>query len=539
MRVLVLGLDGADHELVERLLAEGRLPTLARLRRDGAYGPLRSTIPAVTPTAWSSFLTGLNPAGHGIFNFTTNPNRSPSRVESAASRSGTPLWRLLAAAGVRSAFVAVPFTYPPEPIEGVLVTGYGGPPRPAILPPEAERRIRAAHPDLVTALHPMAERWWEDFPRYARRLIEHVGEIADTCRIVMDMEPDLGVLAVDFMSTDFAGHLGYHRLDADHPAHDPAASGDELVQVYEAVDRACAGLIDHAREVWGEEPTAMIMSDHGMKPIHWTFHANRWLEERGYLRYRRRSLQPLRRGRLDYAARVDGRLVRTRRGWGRTLDRIPFLPRPGTDRAFADIDFGSTRAYCFGTGGQIFLGELTGARTDRGFAEELARELAAIAHPGGGGDAFTVLRKEELYHGPHLDKAPELVLLPHDERIHVEGLRRRTAHAFERHDHLDPEQFYGYSGHHGVTGILAAAGPGIAPGAVPAGSEITQMAATILRLHGGEPVGLDGAPIEGILAGAGDRVEVAAGAAPAAEADVYSSEEEAEISARLRDLGYE
>jgi len=94
MRVLVLGLDGADRDLVDRLLAEGKLPTLGRLVRDGAYGPLRSTIPAVTPTAWSSFLTGLNPAGHGIFNFSSNPNRGRSRVESAASRSGAPLWRL-------------------------------------------------------------------------------------------------------------------------------------------------------------------------------------------------------------------------------------------------------------------------------------------------------------------------------------------------------------------------------------------------------------------------------------------------------------
>ena len=112
MRVLCLGLDGADYDLVRRLLEGDRLPTLARLARDGAFGPLRSTVPAVTPTAWSSFLTGLNPAGHGIFNFSTNPNRGTQRVESAASRAGTPFWRTLAAAGIRSAFVGIPFTYP-------------------------------------------------------------------------------------------------------------------------------------------------------------------------------------------------------------------------------------------------------------------------------------------------------------------------------------------------------------------------------------------------------------------------------------------
>ena len=139
----------------------------------------------------------------------------------------------------------------------------------------------------------MKERWWEDFAGFHRKLLAHVDQIADTCRLAMELEPDLRVLCVDFMSSDFAGHLAYNRLDPTHPAHDPAQAGDELVQVYEAVDRACGELIDEAERIYGEEPTAIVLSDHGMKPIHWNFHANRWLEETGHLRYRRRSLQPL------------------------------------------------------------------------------------------------------------------------------------------------------------------------------------------------------------------------------------------------------
>ncbi|MGH3140276.1 MAG: alkaline phosphatase family protein, partial [Gaiellales bacterium] len=451
--------------------------------------------------------------------------------------SGAPLWRLLGAGGVRSAFVTVPFTYPAEAFDGVVVSGYGGPERPEILPETAARVIEERVPGLVTAHHPMKERWWEDFGRYAATLIAHVDQIGEACRTCFELEPDLGVLAVDFMSTDFAGHLGYARLDPAHPAHDPAASGDELVQVYQAVDRVCGELIDAAREHYGEEPTAIIMSDHGMKPIYWTFHANEWLRRAGHLRYRRRSLQRYLRSGLRKVALADGRLARTTTWYGRLLDLVPFLPRPPEDRAFADVDFGRTRAYCFATGGQIYLGEATAARDDAAFADRLARDFEAIPHPETGEPLFEVLRKRDIYHGPHLDRAPELVLIPRDERVHVESSRRDWPDVFVRHDTLDPEHFYGYSGHHGVTGIIAAAGPGIRPGTVPEGSEITQLAATVLRLHGLSSDGLE-PPIEAMLAPADEAVSVAAESSDG-DADVYSSEEEAGILERLRDLGYE
>ena len=70
------------------------------------------------------------------------------------------------------------------------MTGYGGPEQPQILLAAARERILATHPALVTAHHPMAERWWEDFERYAGRLVEHVEETADVCRIAMELEPD-------------------------------------------------------------------------------------------------------------------------------------------------------------------------------------------------------------------------------------------------------------------------------------------------------------------------------------------------------------
>lgn len=504
MRVLCFGLDGADYDLVHELIAQGALPTLARVSRDGAFGPLRSTIPPLTPVAWSSFLTGLNPGSHGIFGFSANPRRAVLRLESAANRAGVPLWRLLGTAGLRSAFVTVPFTYPPEPVAGVLVTGWGGPQRPEILPRAARDRILAVHPDLVTALTPT--RWWEDVDGFVKRLIEHVGEIADVCLLAMELEPDLRLLCVDFMSSDIAGHLTWHRLDPTHPAHDQR--GDELIRVYESIDRACGELIEQATWLYEEEPTVVILSDHGMKPTHWLFRTNRWLEEAGYLRYRRPA--PTRRGRE--AGRAEP-------------------PR-------AEVDFGATRAYSAGYGGQIFLAE--GEEADAAFLAELQAALARVPHPETGEPLFDVKTKHELYHGPYLARAPDLALLPRDERVHCDSSRQLWRDVFQRHERLVVDGSTSYSGQHALTGILAAAGPGIRSTRVPEGAEIVSLPATLLALLG-LSADLEGRPIDAVLdtETTQARRDVAAIGSRAADGSVYSREEEEEMVRRLRALGYE
>jgi predicted AlkP superfamily phosphohydrolase/phosphomutase len=522
MRVLCLGLDGADYDLVRDLLAEGKLPTLDRLSREGTFGPLRSTIPAFTPTAWSSFLTGLNPGGHGIFSFSSNPNRATGRLESAASRAGAPLWRMLGAAGLRSAFVTVPFTHPPEPLRGLMVTGFGGPQRPEIVPAAARAAILSAHPDLLTAHHPTG--WSEDFVAFAERLVDHVGQIADVCLLALELEPDLGLLCVDFMSSDIAGHLAWHRLDPTHPAHSPEDAGDELIQVYEAIDRACGELVEQARWLWGEEPTVLILSDHGMKPTHWVFRANRWLEQAGYLRYRAGSATP-----AADATEIDERSLLTRR-------RQPEAEEP----PFAEIDFASTKAYCFGYGGQIYVGELTRAAEDTGFARELADALASIRHPETDAPAFEVKTKEDLYRGAFYEKAPELVLLPFDERVHVESSHQQWPAVFERHERLLVRGSGHFSGQHARTGILAAAGPGIRSADMPKDADITRLPATLLALFG-VAADLDGAPLDEILDPVitSERIPVTVAARAPVQRPVYSKEEEARMIERLRDLGYE
>ena len=142
-KVIVIGLDGLEPAIVESMLERGELPNLARIRQSGSYSRLRTTYPAQTPVAWSSFATGTNPGGHGIFDFISRdpatyfPDAALSRFERPKSafappqvvnqRKGVPVWQVLSKAGVPSVVLRCPCTFPPAEINGRMLAGVGVP----------------------------------------------------------------------------------------------------------------------------------------------------------------------------------------------------------------------------------------------------------------------------------------------------------------------------------------------------------------------------------------------------------------------------
>jgi predicted AlkP superfamily phosphohydrolase/phosphomutase len=125
-RVLIVGLDGLEPALVQRWA--DRLPTLTRLRAEGRWGPLRSTLPFATFPAWTSFLTGVNPGEHGIFDFARLlPGSYDLAFGGATSRRRPTFARIASEAGRRVACVGFPGTWPPEPLHGVSIGGFDSP----------------------------------------------------------------------------------------------------------------------------------------------------------------------------------------------------------------------------------------------------------------------------------------------------------------------------------------------------------------------------------------------------------------------------
>ncbi len=151
-KVIVLGIDGMDHGMLETFIAEGRLPNFARLAQEGDFSALQTTMPPLSPVAWSTFITGLDPAGHGVFDFLQRDPETMDVVEPFYTfgpegfsldvdswvlplsggdvelyRRGQAFWELLDNAGVDTTIFRMPVNFPPVETDGRTLTGMGTP----------------------------------------------------------------------------------------------------------------------------------------------------------------------------------------------------------------------------------------------------------------------------------------------------------------------------------------------------------------------------------------------------------------------------
>jgi len=151
-RIVIIGLDGLEPSLTDKYIAEGKLPNLAKLKKEGTYARLQTTTPAISPVAWSSFMTGCEPSKHNIFDFLSRNPRTylpslssayigkPKKVlslgkyaiplskpEIRGMRKSVPFWKILGDHGIFSTVLRVPITFPPEKFAGHLLSGMCAP----------------------------------------------------------------------------------------------------------------------------------------------------------------------------------------------------------------------------------------------------------------------------------------------------------------------------------------------------------------------------------------------------------------------------
>ena len=280
-KVLIIGLDGATPDLVERWVAENKLPYLKQIMRNGVYGTLKSTYPPISPAAWTTFATGYNPGKHGTYDFRDyDPRRYSCYADTIVDSNafaGKSIWDIVGAAGQKVGVITVPVTYPAWRVNGFMVSGYPTPDaaKSFAFPPELGQRIPPLTED--SAFFKSASQ--SDVLKELIRITHLRTDVS-----IEELKKDeYGLFIMVIGATDRAHHDWWKFIDPDHPAYnadDAALYGDYILKVYQAAD-ACIGKF---LEVVDDDTTVIVMSDHGgmAHPKHY-FNTNHWLRTLGLL----------------------------------------------------------------------------------------------------------------------------------------------------------------------------------------------------------------------------------------------------------------
>ncbi len=426
--VLVLGLDGASFDVIRPLVAAGRMPFLARLLREGHGATLESTVPPVSFPAWSSFATGLDPGAHGLFDFTQKlPGRYRVRFTNATDRAGTTLFGHASAAGRRVLALGMPATFPPEPVDGLLVSGFDAPvstgssARAASDPALYEAIAARTGPWMRADLDERADAagWHE---RAAERLVARVGEkcvfALEALRQLRDAGRAAELACVVFSESDTVAHHFWRDHDAKSPRHDPSASPmrrGAIAAVYEALDAACAALGD----AMGPEAAVFVVSDHGAGgAARRVVHLNRRLEEAGLLvfegsgdRWARAARDLALRMLPPRARELAFRRLRGAAARVESTARFGGIGWPGTV-AFSE-EANTQPGVWLNLAGREEAGSVAAADYERVRDDVIAALLdwKLPAREGGGGPVVArARRREEVYSGPLVERAPDVVV---------------------------------------------------------------------------------------------------------------------------------
>jgi predicted AlkP superfamily phosphohydrolase/phosphomutase len=402
--VVVIGLDGADFDLIVPWMEQGHLPNLKAFLDEAALGPLQVVYPILSPVCWTSATTGVNPGKHGIFDFQKPaPDGKGEIIETATNRRALPIWLLLSDAGFRVGVMNVPMTYPPDPVRGKMISGF----------PFPEGDINITYPpELKAELH--------DYPldrlgvtQEGRSLDEMYSDFLERQavrgRVAMEWvsSGDYDFLWLVFTATDKVQHFFWEDMDPNHPRHDPERAktfGNAILDLWKKQDAIMGELL----AALPPDATVLLMSDHGFDAIYRQVNMETWI------------------GKTDVPA------------WLKTHSIPPTMITNGIVH-------------------YILSGPLAGGADREEFIDTFVALAKELKDPDTGACPFeSVFRREDIYSGRMLEKAPDIVIQEIPKYFVTKGPPDSAGVPV-----FQDLWSTGFSAHHRPHGVLAVRGPDI------------------------------------------------------------------------------
>lgn len=410
---IVIGIDAANWDILNELLKKDKIPNLRRIIESGISGNLKSTIPPLTPPAWYSMVTGVNPGKHGIYDFIEEDNQHKiSPIKNYNGKFPT-LWDIYSFYNKRVIIVNFPISYPPPKVNGIFISGILAPENGDITYPDTLKKLLR---DYNYRIHINTEKsfekvGYEEYTNHLKQLLEIKFNLYAHLMKNYDWDLFFGV----FNEIDWAQHYLW--------------DSDKLYQIYIYFDFLLGKFLEKVEE---DEYNLLIVSDHGMKKIRGEIHFNNLLERWGYLKRKKSSkiksnIRSIAGDFIYYFLNTTYHLhqliskdIRNKEFevniWKKKLlgliKQSSKSTRNRTDaflpKFFKQINWDKTKAYSYGNFGKIYLRNINNSEIN-----DLKNKLTNLCDPFNKDVIFSsILEKNEIYKGSNTDKAPDLILIP-------------------------------------------------------------------------------------------------------------------------------
>jgi len=369
-RAVVIGLDGVPYTLLKKLINSGRIPNMASIFESGYFGQMSVCIPEISSVSWSSFITGSQSGEHGIYGFVDlEPGTYKMYFPNFTHLQAPTLWDELASNGRKAVVINMPATYPAGKINGALISGFVAIDiNKAVYPPSLISRLKEI--GYRIDLNNIKARQDHDF------LFHDLDATLAARELAVDFlwkEIDWDLFIVVLTGTDRLMHFLWEAIDNEaHTYH------QDFFDYFDKVDAFAGRIFDRFLDLDGskdEQNQFHMLSDHGFTKIKSEVYLNNWLQANGYLHFQKDPPETI-------------------------MDIGPMSTVFAMDpsRFYVNLK------------GKYPLGTVDPTDYER-VRQEIRQGLEALTFEDGEKIASRVYFKEELYHGPHLDRAPDVVVL--------------------------------------------------------------------------------------------------------------------------------
>lgn len=501
-RLLFVGLDAADADLIDGWCREGCLPNIARMRSQGAWARMQTTAEILHVTAWPSIFTGAAPDEHGLYHAYVMQPGQQSPVRPRPDRSPVPfLWKLLSDHGKRCVVMDAFMTCPLQNFNGTQIVEWGTWTwfsEPSITPESLKKEIQKKFGPYPAENHSKVGMTPPPDPQgFHRRLLAAVAKKTQVVKWLMDRQ-EWDFFLVVFGEAHPAGHYFWHYHDASYIAHskdNPGAAS--LRDVYVALDGAIGEMVQNL----DNGTTVLLVSGDGMGPNYSGSHLLNDLLARMKLF---NNIPAAVAGGKPGAARTD--LISAARNMipksFRAAVSRAVLPRSVNEKLSlrwktAGISWPHTRAFLIENANEGYIRVNLKGREPQGtvepgkeyddLCEEIYRTVKNAANPADGKPAaHAVYKTDDLYDGPCRSHMPDIIINWNvDAKLTTELLTEKygVARSAQSGYALPPY----YTGNHRPTAFTAAIGPNVPRGHAVGGSSILDLAPTILTYFDIDP----------------------------------------------------